>query len=603
MCEKNGTAVKFETAGKNLFSKRLLIKSIVYAFAIFGLLFILLLTAVIGLIRQDSVPVMPVPESAVLTFNFDDMYAETQNDDLFTELTGVKQPTFYDLIRLINVAAIDDRVKAIAGKINVSPLGAAQTEELRRAVLNFRSRGKKAYIFANGFGSFGGGTAEYYLATAFDEIWMQPHTEAGITGIGFEVPFFKKTLDKAGISPEFYSRYEYKTAMASLTDEKMSVPYREELTQLGKSLLGTMIEEISQARGLEKTFVEKQINKAPLSAEEAQVAGLTDKTGYQSDFMKYIEEENDASLIVASDYAYGIRSYGKGVPAIAFLVIDGVILEGESYVNPLKGEVTTGAETVAAQIEDIAQSDDVKALVLRVNSPGGSYGASGDIWYNLTKLKTEKNIPIVVSMGDYAASGGYFVSLAGDYLFADAMTLTGSIGVLGGKIVLAGLWEKLGVNWEQIKFGDNAGILSSAKPFAKGEKSIFNKSLDSVYKDFTLKVSEARKIDLPALEKLARGRVWSGADAQKVRLVDETGGLDSALAKAKQMAGIGENEKFRIVYYPKEKGWQEKIKQFMGGGMISSGRVLFDAAGFGAELQLLRRLEYDAVLPPFKLNM
>lgn len=602
MNDKDGV-LKNETVKGNLFSKRLLIKSVIYAFAIFGLLFILLLTAVIGLLRQDAIPAAPVPEAAVLTFNFDDLYAETQNDDLFADMTGIKKPTFYDLIRLINVAALDERVKAIAGKINVSPLGAAQTEELRQAILNFRSAGKKAYIFANGFGSFGGGTAEYYLATAFDEIWMQPHTEAGITGIGFEVPFFKKTLDKIGVTPEFYSRYEYKTAMASLTDEKMSAAYREELTSLGKSLLDTMTQEIAQARGLEEAFVRKQINKAPLSAEEALSAGLIDKTGYQTDFMKFVEEESNASFVAVADYAYGIRGYGKGVPAVAFLVIDGVILEGESYVNPLKGDVTTGADTVLSQIEDIAQDDDVKALVLRVNSPGGSYGASSEIWYNLNKLKEEKNIPIVVSMGDYAASGGYFVSLAGDYLFADAMTLTGSIGVLGGKMVLAGLWEKLGVNWEQIKFGNNAGILSSSKPFTKEEKSIFNKSLDSVYKDFTLRVSEARKIDLKALDKLARGRVWSGVEARKVRLIDENGGLQNALSKAKQMAGIGKDEKFRIVYYPKEKSWQEKIRQFMGGGMISSGRLLSDVSVVGKELQLLRRLEYDAVLPPFELNM
>ncbi len=603
MSEKNSILTDLTIAKGGVFSKRLLIKSVIYAFAIFGLLFILLLFALVGLIKQDAAPIVPVPDAAVVTFNFDDVYAETQSDDLLAEVTGVKMPTFYELIRLINVAALDERVKAIAGKINVSPLGAAQTEELRKAILNFRSMGKKAYIFSNGFGSFGGGTAEYYLASAFDEIWMQPNSEVGITGIGFEVPFFRKTLDKIGVLPEFFSRYEYKTAMSSMTDEKMSVAYRKQLTKLGESLLSTMVTGMAETRKLEKDFVKKQIDKAPLLAEDALTAGLIDKIAYQSDFMTYVGEESKATFINYADYGSGIKTYGKGVPTIAFLVIDGLILDGESYVNPLKGDIITGSETVLSQIEDIARQNDVKALVLRINSPGGGYGASNDIWYNLKKLKKDKNIPIVVSMGDYAASGGYFVSLAGDYLIADAMTLTGSIGVLGGKIVLSGLWKKLGVNWEQIKFGNNAGILSANRPFSKNEKSIFNKSLDEVYKDFTLRVSEARKIDLSELNKLARGRVWSGVDAQKVRLVDEVGGLDSALYKAKEMANIAPEDKFRIVYYPKEKSWQEKIRQFVGGGMISAEDILSKGNALTEEMNLLRRLEYDAVLPPMKLNM
>ncbi len=589
---------------RKIFAARLLLKSLIYSFAIFGILFIMLLLVVLGLIRQDSGGVVLVPKSALLTINFDHDYPETRGDDIVAEVTGAQPQTFLDLITAINVAGADKRVKALAATVSTSSLGLAQIQDLRNTIQAFRATGKKAYLFSSGFGSFGRGTKEYYLASVFDEIAVAPHSEVGITGVSLEVPFFRKVLDKIGVKPEFYSRYEYKTAMASMTDFQMSKPYREELTRLGGSIFGQFIKDTSSARKISESELKKQVNLAPLTSESALGAKLVDKIVYRQDWLKNLKKEYKAKTIDVYDYAANIQTYGRGVPAVAFLVIDGVIAEGESYANSLRDEVVIGSETVLQQLEEIAEDKEVKALIVRVNSPGGGYNAANEIWHGLEQLKENKKIPVIISMGDYAASGGYFVALAGDKIIAEPSTITGSIGVLGGKMVFQELWKKLGVNWNNIKFGDNAGILSFNTAFSNNEKSIFNKSLDSVYEDFTLKVSKARNINMKELNKLARGRVWTGEGAYKNKLVDELGGIDLALSEAQKAAGLKPEDRFRIAYYPKEKTLQEKIQQLVNGSRgIYMRKVLSDFEAELEQLKLLSRLRYDAVLPPLQINM
>lgn len=589
---------------RKIFAARLLLKSLIYSFAIFGILFIMLLLVVLGLIRQDSGGVVLVPKFALLTINFDHDYPETRGDDIVAEVTGAQPQTFLDLITAINVAGADKRVKALAATVSMSSLGLAQIQDLRNTIQAFRATGKKAYLFSSGFGSFGRGTKEYYLASVFDEIAVAPHSEVGITGVSLEVPFFRKVLDKIGVKPEFYSRYEYKTAMASMTDFQMSKPYREELTRLGGSIFGQFIKDTSSARKISESELKKQVNFAPLTSESALGAKLVDKIVYRQDWLKNLKKEYKAKTIDVYDYAANIQTYGRGVPAIAFLVIDGVIAEGESYANSLRDEVVTGSETVLQQLEEIAEDKEVKTLIVRVNSPGGGYNAANEIWHGLEQLKENKKIPVIISMGDYAASGGYFVALAGDKIIAEPSTITGSIGVLGGKMVFQELWKKLGVNWNNIKFGDNAGILSFNTAFSNNEKSIFNKSLDSVYEDFTLKVSKARNINMKELNKLARGRVWTGEGAYKNKLVDELGGIDLALSEAQKAAGLKPEDRFRIAYYPKEKTLQEKIQQLVNGSRgIYMRKVLSDFEAELEQLKLLSRLRYDAVLPPLQINM
>ena len=588
---------------KRILHTKILVKSVVYAFAIFGVLFILFLLAILGMLRQEAGMSATVPGRAVLTINFNQSFGEVRNDNLLTEISEESLLSFYDLIKAINVAAMDKRIHFLVGNISVSDLGLAQIQDLRQAIYNFRASGKKAYMTSSGFGALGQGTSEYYLASAFDEIWMQPNSEVGITGLSMEVPFVRALANKVGITPEFYSRYEFKTAADSLTQTQMSAPYRSELEKLGKSIMDTFLTDVSKERGFVGRQLQDLVNQAPLDAEISLQKGLIDRIGYRQELLQNLKQQHQVDEISVENYVLNF-SQPKTSKKIAFLVLDGTIAEGKSIDNPLQSEKIVGAETVLKQLDEIAQDKSVKALVLRVNSPGGSYAASQEIWYALKKFKEEKKVPLIVSMGDYAASGGYFISLAGDKIVAEPSSITGSIGVLGGKLVFKDLWAKIDIHWDGVKFGENADILSINKTFSESEKNIFNKSLDRIYEDFTLKVSEAREIPLEKMNLLARGRVWSGADAVQNGLVDEIGGINQALGLAKKMADIKENEKCAILYYPKAKTLQEKIMEVIQSSpSVAANKVKSD---FGLDIKgliVLKRLKYDLALPPFVLNM
>lgn len=591
-----------KTNRKKALATKILVKSVVYSFALFGLLFIVLLLFVLNMLRQDDFVAAEVPDKAILVVDFNENYPETRSDDLFTEFSGIPSLSFYDLIKAINLAALDPKVKAFVGNVSVSGLGMAQIGDLREAVKVFRSTGKKAYLYSTGFGSFGQGMREYYLATAFDEIWMQPTTEVGITGVSIEVPFVRGLLDKFGIRPEFYARHEYKNAAASLLNKEFSKEYRSEMKKLGGGIFEKMVEGMAEARGIKKSEIEKAVDDAPITAEKALDLKLIDKIAYKPDLIEQVMNDTNAEMVNVLDYALSIKEGKKNRPTVALMVLDGMITEGESVSSPLQGEAVVGADTIARQLDEIAQDENVKALVLRVNSPGGSYTASNEIWYAIMRLKKQKMIPVVVSMGDYAASGGYFVALAGDYIIAEPLTITGSIGVLGGKMVLSELWKKLDINWGEIKFGKNAGILSSNHVFTPAEKAIFNRSLDNIYKDFTEKTATIRDINPNEMDRLARGRVWLGQDAVDKKLVDALGGINAAVAKAKELGGIEPKTRFNISYYPRRRSFQEKLAQMLGNGpKISVNKVANDFGFEANDISMLKRMKYETVLPPFKI--
>lgn len=581
---------------------KLILKTIVYAFAIFGAVFITILLALLTILGS-SAKVADVPTNTVLQIDFNANYAEVRGDELFAEFSGSSVYSVYDLIKAINIAAEDTRVKAIAASINVTPLGLAQIQDISRSIELFKSSGKEAYLFSSGMGSFGRGTKEYYLASFFDEIWLQPSAEIGITGVSVEVPFFKKILGKLGVTPEFYSRYEYKTAAASLTENSLSKPYKEELNKLGQGLFNQMIDAIAHNRHLSQDKVKTLINKAPLFADEALNEGLADKLGYQQEMESFLERRYQAKTLPVEDYMANLSDYQEDeAPLVAVLALEGAINSGLSSTSPVN-DMVIGSQSVIEQLDDLSKYNNLKALIVRINSPGGSYTASDEIWYALKRFKAWKSVPIVVSMSNYAASGGYFVSLAGDYIIAEPATLTGSIGVLGGKIVLADLWKKLDINWAELKYGDNAGILSANHKFSPSEKKVFNRSLDRIYDDFTAKVAKARNLDIAQMDKIARGRVWLGDEALKLGLIDALGGFESALVKAKELGGIKPGENFGLVYYPKQPSFQEQLSKYLGAGRLPSLQVLEKYGISVDDLNMLFQLQYDAVLPPFKIEM
>jgi protease-4 len=447
----------------------------------------------------------------------------------------------------------------------------------------------------------GGGNKEYYLATVFDEIYMQPHTYIGLTGLSFEIPFVKEFLDKIGVYPEFFTRYEYKTSMMSFTDTTISKPYSENLNNLGNSILSVLKTSITENRKLNKD-VHDIINNAPIKASDGVNYNMIDGIMYLSEFEKKLKDEGNKHFVYIEDYASGLYPNNeKSYPTIAFLSINGLISNGNSF-SDFNGEYTTGSKTIIADIEKIKNINNLKAVIVRINSPGGDYNASDEIYQSLTQLKKDKNIPIIVSQSGYAASGGYFISLAGDKIVAEPSTITGSIGVLGGKFVLEDLWKKIGINWADIKFGNNSDMLSLNKKFTKSEQKIFEESLDDVYKDFTSKVIENRPLK-ENIENIAKGRIWTGIQAKEIGLVDEIGGYGVAISLAKQKANIPNDAYFNIVIYPQEKTFSEKIRELILNPTINTNEFISKSGVDIRYLKLFKRLQYDTVLPMFEINM
>ena len=540
-----------------------------------------------------------IPEHTMIMIDMNHNFTEVPTDNLIDEILDRQSMSFHKLIQAIEMAAADERIDGLIARIDISNLETAQIQDVARAVTNFKKSGKPAYVFSQGFGPLGQGDREYYLATFFDKIYMQPHTTIGITGVSIEIPFFKKLLQKFGIEAEFYTRYQYKTAMSSFTDDKMSVPYREELESLSNSIMDELKTDITKNRQL-KEDINTLIDRAPISAEDGLKTGLVDELLYLPQLEK-LKKDGADNFISVEDYASQISPNKGNLPTVAYLNLNGIINTGETS-SDIDGEYMLGSQSVLADLAEIEDMDNLKALIVRIDSPGGSYNAADEIYFALKQLKKNKNIPIIISQSGYAASGGYFISLAGDYIIAEPTTITGSIGVLGGKFTAQKLWEKLEVDWDEVKIGKNAGILSLNHPFSADEKQNFNTSLDEVYVDFTEKVKENRKLT-EDIDKVARGRVWTGRQALKLGLVDALGGFDEALIEARKRGGIAAGQKFKMIYYPSEKSLSEKLRDLILNGSVDMNKIINNSGVDIRYLKLFKRRQYDTILPPFMINM
>ena len=587
-----------KVSGNNILKN--IVKYILCGLAILGVfLFIIVFSLLYKLTGRQKILIPPVPKNAIITLDFNTSFSEKTNNGLLLNVnsSGI---TFFDVIKTLNIALLDKNVKAVVANINVTGLGLSQIQELRKNIQNLHKAGKKTYIFSSGMGNLGGGTDEYYLASAFDKIYMQPNSDLGLTGISIEIPFVKDILKKIGVETEFYTRYEYKNAVSSLTENTLTPYNKQQMEYLAQNIYKTISKDIATSRNIKPQDINKIINTAPLSATEALKNNLIDGITYYSDLIDEIKKEHKAETIKFSDYAANYTQKNNKLPTIAYLTIEGTIIEGLTDELNLANDLTVNQNTIINSIKTIAKDKYVKALIVRINSPGGSYTASQSIWHELQKLKKEKNIPIVVSMGDYAASGGYFVALAGDKIIAEPLTITGSIGVLGGKFVFSELYKKLGINWGNIQIGENAGISSPHHHFSSSEQKAFNKSLDNIYHDFTQKVSEARNIPLNKLDNIARGRIWLGKDAVNVGLVDRIGNIDTALIEAKKMAGIDATQKFSIKTYPKPKTFAEKLNIFLHQSPQISINQLANKIGLDIhDISVLQHLQHDCITTPF----
>jgi protease-4 len=419
----------------------------------------------------------------------------------------------------------------------------------------FRTKKKFAVAYSETFGEFGPGNGPYYLATAFDEIWLQPSGDLGLNGLVGESPFFRGVLDKLGVKPEFGQRHEFKNAMNQYTETKFTDAHREATRTLIESVYGQMVKGIAEGRKMTEDEIRALVDRGPFLGPEALEARLVDGLAYRDEVHEKLRKKGGADAKFFGLPAYlkkEGRPHADGKRTIALVYGVGNVVRGKSSGNPLTGGQTMGSETVAKAIRTAVENDDVAAILFRVSSPGGSYVASDTIWREVVLAK-KAGKPVIISMGDVAASGGYFVAMPADKIVAQPGTITGSIGVLAGKMVTPAMWEKVGLTFDQVEVGANANMWNASRSFSPVEWARFNAWLDRIYDDFTSKVADGRKLPKEKVLEIAKGRVWTGEDAKALGLVDELGGYATALKLAKAAAKIPAGEKVKVAVFPKEK--------------------------------------------------
>ena len=438
-------------------------------------------------------------------------------------------------------AAEDPRVVGLIVHAVPSQTLLAYVEEIAGLVEAFGEK-KPTVAWAESFGELSGGLAAYRLAAAADEIWVQPTGMLSIHGVELTITLMRGLLEKVGVEPQFGQRHEYKTAADSYAADHVTEANREMMHRLGQSLVDEIVAAVARRRGLSAEQVWEGVNTAPVTPERALELGLIDRIGYRDEAYAATlgawgaEPEH---LLFAHRYTSKAalkRKLRMGQPKVAVVTLRGAIVTGRGQRSPMGGE-QAGADVIDEHLRAALRDDDVKAVVFDVESPGGSAVASDFIRRSVLRLR-EAGKPVVAQMGHFAASGGYYVSMPADEIVAHASTLTGSIGVLGGKMVTQGLYDKLGLIREALPIGESAGFLSDSSRFSDADWERLNAWLDRVYLDFTTFAAQDRGMEYSQLEALARGRVWTGADAKARGLVDHIGGRALAVERACALAGL-----------------------------------------------------------------
>ncbi|MCW5747974.1 MAG: signal peptide peptidase SppA [Alphaproteobacteria bacterium] len=528
------------------------------------------------------------PARIVLEVDWRDLPQETSRGGGFgLGMFAPQPPTLSQTAELLRRAAKDPRVAGMIATLGGDVPGIASVQELRDAIAAFRAAGKFAVAYTESFDEGSSGLQNYYLATAFEKIWVQPSGDFGVVGLAAQVPFLKGALDKVGVRVEGGRRMEYKTAPNSFTETGFTPAHRENLQQLLDGLFDLVSADIARARGLTTADLRRLIDRAPLSAPEALQAKLIDATYYRDEARVEIllRAGDGADLFALADYGALGRDESPAGDSIALVVATGTIVSGDADDGPLSNDSLLAVERIVAAIEAAARDSDNKALVVRIDSPGGSYVASDTLRRALERARAGGK-PLIVSFGDVAASGGYFAALPADAIVAQPGTITGSIGVFAVKPVLGELLESLGVKVETLTTGTNAAMSSPLRAFTPQQQALLDRQLDRIYADFTGKVAAARKLDATRLDRAARGRVFTGTQAKTAGLVDELGGLDRAIALAKSRAGIDASREVSLKRYPAEKEPLERLLDLVLGGKAPRMAMASDA---GAPARLLAR--------------
>jgi protease-4 len=520
--------------------------------------------------RVDTARHHGVPNGCVLEFSLRSVPPETTGFDPLAIITGGGRPlALREAVAALHRAADDPRVAGLIARVQLEASPAAAVQELREAIAAF-SAVKPSLAWAETYP----GTLSYYLASAFGEVWMQPSGTVGLIGFASNATFLRDALHKAGIEAEFVAKGEYKSAANLFTEGGFTDSHREAVTRMLESLQGQVWQAIGESRNIDPGALDALADRAPLLRDEAVASGLLDRIGFRDEAHARIAElvgvedvspesassEDKPPRLNLARYAGSSRPRlappvpsvpgRKPRPTLAIVTLEGPIVNGRGGPQFLPiGNSSAGGDTIAAALREAAADDSVSAIVLRVESPGGSVTASETIWREVTRAR-DRGKPVVVSMGSVAASGGYYVAMAADVIVANAATITGSIGVITGKLVVRDLKERLGVASDAVRTNANADAWSIDTPFTPEQRAHREAEADLFYADFVERVAQGRNLTTEAVDAVARGRIWTGADALERGLVDELGGLRTAVRRAKILAGLDEDTEVRIVSFP-----------------------------------------------------
>jgi protease-4 len=493
-----------------------------------------------------------VPTNSVFLLDVDGTIDEQRPFSLSASLSGNSVPVMHDYVDSIDAAAQDSRVRGMVVRIGPLDTGWAKLEELRSHILAFRGSGKPSICY---LGYDGIGNAEYHLASACDSVWMVPTAPLTVHGMLAEALFLRGTLDKLKIVPDFYHIAEYKTATNTFTEKKFTLAHREEVQSLLDSVYKQYTSEVAQDRRIEPAQYDALVREGPFLAGEALKMHLVDRLAYWDEVQDFFRQRTGSwNPVELSRYRASVSNEGND--RIAVIYATGTIVSGESS-SSAAGSVLMGGDSVAADIRRARQDPSIKAIVLRVDSGGGSALASEVIRREVELARRQK--PFVASMSDVAASGGYWIAMDANKIVAEPDTITASIGVITGKFNVSGLYALLGLSTDSVATSDNATLYSDQQNFTPEERAYVERSAQEIYSGFIRGVAEGRKLPVEEVDRIGKGRVWSGAQAKQLHLVDELGDLDRAIAIAKDLSHIPADAPVHLVRLPQEKSLWEAI--------------------------------------------
>ncbi len=501
-----------------------------------------------------------VPDRVVLELDLDREFIEyVPNDPMALAVLGAK-PRLRDVVEGLERAAQDDRVAGLIVRLGRGPRGLGQIQELRDAVQTFRDSGKPAVAYAETLGALGPANGVYYLATGFDALYLQPMGMVAFTGLSIERPFLGDAMERLRLEPQFVSREEFKTAANQLTESGYTEAHEEMDRVLMELQYAQLVRGVAEGRGLPESVVRGLANEGPFSWEQAVEAGLVDGARYRDEVYEEVlaEAGDGAELMFLNEYLRRAgRLYDRG-PVVALVHVTGPIVQDVSRYDPLFGEAVAGSRTIAKALRDAAEDDRVEAILLRIDSPGGLAVAADAIHREVARAR-EAGKPVVASMGNVAASGGYYVAMSADSIVAQPGALTGSIGVLVGKVASEGMWEAIGVEWEYQDTSANASIWSPVRPFTENQQETVERLIDGIYTNFQEAVAEHRGLDPNRAGEWSKGRVFTGEEARELGLVDELGGLPAALRLVRREIGAEADAPIELKPFPREKSLERLL--------------------------------------------